>query len=167
MHIRRLVASAERDIALVATRMRETLVEVLGEERGAALYGMEWIRERVLFHLDAAKSTAVVLLAELEDGQIAGHTIVRREQEETGRVVGLFSTSFVARPYRRRGIAAAMLVAGEDWLRTHNLAAAVTYTSANNQPLIGLYRKHGYDVVDARADMVKLEKRLVGTGEPR
>lgn len=40
------------EIELVATRMRQTLVEVLGPEKGTALYTMEWLLERVRWHLD-------------------------------------------------------------------------------------------------------------------
>ena len=45
-------------IALIARRMQSTLVEVLGAERGAQMYTMTWLRQRVREHLgreDAAQ----------------------------------------------------------------------------------------------------------------
>lgn len=163
-HIRPLDASSPAEIDLVASRMRETLVEVLGEERGTNLYTMEWLRDRVRFHLDPERSTAAIFLSE-DAGCITGHTIVRVERENGRKEIGLFSTIFVQRPSRRMGIANGLVLRGEEWMLEHGLAEAVTYTSDSNVKLINLYRKHGYEIVAAKSEMVKLAKPLPGVGE--
>lgn len=61
----------ECEIEIIAERMRATLVEVLGEARGQAMYTMEWLRDRVCFHLDPARSTGAVLVAEEAGGVVA------------------------------------------------------------------------------------------------
>ena len=158
--IRPIDPSSLAEIDLVARRMRETLVEVLGEERGTGLYTMEWLRDRVLFHLDPQKSTAAVFLSENDTGHVTGHTIVRVEREDSGKEIGLFSTMFVERASRRMGIANRLLLRGEEWMLQHGLTEAITYTSDSNVKLINLYRKHGYDIVAAESEMVKLAKTL-------
>lgn len=161
--VRPIGPHAPREIALVAERMRQTLVEVLGEARGTALYTMEWLVDRVRFHLDPARSTGAVFLAESTDGGIAGHTIVRVEAEDDGRRIGLFSTIYVDPAERRSGVAAALLRRGELWMAEHALRHAVTYTAETNARLIALFEKHGYAIVDAREQMVKLERALAGS----
>ena len=46
--IRQINPSSSSEIELVAKRMRDTLMEVAGAERGEAMYSMEWLIERVL-----------------------------------------------------------------------------------------------------------------------
>jgi GNAT superfamily N-acetyltransferase len=157
--VRPMALSSHAEVELVATRMRETLVEVLGQERGVALYTMEWLRERVLFHLDPAKSTATVLLSENQAGHVTGHTIVRIE-EEAGRKIGLFSTIFVEPDARRAGVAASLLMCGEAWMVQQRVAEATTYTSDANVKLINLFQKHGYRVTGAESEMVRLARPL-------
>ena len=41
---------------------------MLGEEAGTSLYSMEWLRQRVLWHLNPANCTGQVFLAEGADG---------------------------------------------------------------------------------------------------
>jgi GNAT superfamily N-acetyltransferase len=157
--VRPLAPSSSDEVELVATRMRETLVEVLGDERGGGLYTMEWLRDRVRFHLDPARSTATVLLAENHDGHITGHTIVRIE-DEAGKKLGLFSTIFVERESRRAGVAASLLLAGEAWMVQQHAADAATYTSHSNFKLINLFRNHGYRLAGAESEMVRLTRPL-------
>jgi GNAT superfamily N-acetyltransferase len=140
--------------------MRETLVEVLGAERGRALYTMDWLRARVLWHLDPAESTAQVFLAEAPDRRITGHTIVRIDADDAGEPIGLFSTTYVEPASRRLAIATRLLLRGEAWMAEHGMAVAVTDTSATNVKLIHLYEKHGYAIVETCADMVRLAKAL-------
>lgn len=167
LRIRPLKPDATDEIDLVAQRMRATLIEVEGEAVGTALYSMAWLRERVLFHLDPQQAVAQVLLAvQEEDGQVLGHTIVRRELGPDGRAFGLFSTSYVAPSARRRGVADALLLAGEQWMRDQGLPAAATWTSAGNGKLIRLYARHGYAQVELHphattgTPMVKLARCL-------
>lgn len=158
--VRPVDPASEAELELVARRMRLTLQEVLGEEAGAALYSMEWLRQRVLWHLDPASCTGQVFLAEAADGAIAGHTIVRIDADDAGAPIGVFSTTYVAPEARRRGVASLLLLTGEAWLIEHGMATAVTVTSAANVRLIRLYQKHGYAVTDRRGDMVKLGRAL-------
>src|SRR5437762_9348922 len=55
--IRPVDPTSESELELAARRMRLTLNEVLGEEAGTALYSMEWLRQRVLWHLNPANCT--------------------------------------------------------------------------------------------------------------
>jgi GNAT superfamily N-acetyltransferase len=153
------------EVELVAARMRQTLVEVLGEQRGVAMYSMDWLVERVLWHLDPGKSTAQVLLSEDAAGHVTGHTIVRLETDDDGKRIGLFSTTFVEPASRKLAIASALLSRGEGWMLSHAMTTAVTYTSETNTRLINLFRKHGYEIVLARSEMVRLE-RLIGGAPP-
>jgi GNAT superfamily N-acetyltransferase len=166
VYIREIAPDCESEIELVARRMRETLVEVEGEEVGGSLYTMDWLRERVRWHLDPLTAVAKVYLAIDADQQVLGHTIVRRETDEAGRPFGLFSTTYVLPSARRRGVARLLLAAGEDWMRQQGLPRAATWTSETNVRLINLYRSHGYsqtarDVHEVTATwMVRLEKTL-------
>lgn len=69
------------EIDLVADGMRLTLVDVLGHAEGGSMYSMDWLRERVLFPLDPAQSTAVVYVAVDPDARIVGHAIARVERK--------------------------------------------------------------------------------------
>jgi GNAT superfamily N-acetyltransferase len=158
--IRPMDPTSETELELVARRMRLTLNEVLGEEVGTALYSMEWLRQRVLWHLNPANCTGQVFLAEDADGTIVGHTIVRIDADDAGTPIGLFSTTYVAPEVRRRAVASRLLRAGEAWLIGHGMTTAVTATSAANVKLIKLYEKHGYVIVGAHADMVRLGRAL-------
>ncbi len=162
--IRPVDTSTDDEVVRVATRMRATLMEVLGAERGEAMYELDWLVDRVRFHLDPARCTGAVFVADA-DGEVVGHTIVRVEDEEAagvdgGTTVGLFSTTYVAPEGRRRGVADLLLGRGEAWMRDHGLDTAVTYTDPDNEPLIALYRERGYDLAPAGEDFVRLSHSL-------
>lgn len=144
MQIREIDANSDDEIALVAQRMRDTLIEVEGQETGVALYTLEWLRDRVRWHLDPANSLAIVLLAVDAGDRIIGHTIVRRETGEDGKNFGLVSTTYVIPGARRSGVAQQLLTAGEQWMRQHAIPLAATWTSSTNTRLIGLYARNGY-----------------------
>lgn len=158
--IRPLDPSSAAEIDLVAGRMRETLVEVLGDARGTALYTMDWLRDRVRWHLDPEKTTARIFLAELAGGHVAGHTIVRVDRDDDGRPIGLFSTTFVEPASRRLAIATSLVRCGEAWLTERGMTVLVTDTSRTNTKLIRLFEKHGYRIVLAVEDMVRLARTL-------
>ena len=160
--IRLLDPASDAEVNLVADRMRETLVEVVGPEQGRAMYSVEWLRQRVRWHLDPQQTTAALWLAELADGQIAGHTIVRVEPVGSEDPIGLFSTIYVVPQLRRRGIATRLLDRGEQWMVARKLAQAATNTAQANHKLIALLRRRGYDVwlTDDEADMVQLRTTL-------
>lgn len=144
MLIRPLDPTCPDEINLVAQRMRLTLIEVEGEAVGRSMYSMDWLRDRVHWHLDPTCCTGAVFLAIMDDAAIAGHTIVRVEHDAQGRRVGLFSTSYVDPAFRRQAVASALLAHGEQWMAAQGLAESSTWTSSTNTPLIGLYARHGY-----------------------
>lgn len=158
--IRAIDPSSPAEVDLVALRMRQTLVEVLGQERGAALYAMDWLRQRVLWHLNPEKSTGQVFLSEDQAGHVTGHTIVRVDLDDAGKEIGLFSTIFVEPESRRTAVAATLLSRGEEWMLQHGLTEAVTYTSDSNVKLINLFGKYGYSIVGSASEMVRLAKPL-------
>lgn len=162
--IRPLDPAAHEEVALVAERMRLTLVEVLGEETGAGMYTHEWLEDRVLEHLDPARLHGQVFVAVEPGGAIAGHTIVRIEKDDGGRAFGVFSTTYVTPDSRRTGVADALLDRGEDWMREQRVTVAQTWTSDTNAPLLALYRKHGYALTlrVPEKKMVVLSKALEG-----
>jgi GNAT superfamily N-acetyltransferase len=166
IRIRRIDPRSEAEVELVASRMRQTLIEVEGEDIGNSLYTMDWLKDRVRWHLDAEKSTGQVFLAGNPEGYITGHTIVRIELDEKGRQYGLFSTTFVEPESRKQAIASCLLEHGEKWMIEHDLPEAATWTSESNTKLIELYAKQGYAIVErhahvvTRTPMVKLAKAL-------
>jgi GNAT superfamily N-acetyltransferase len=98
----------------------------------------------VRWHLDAKACTGEVFVAEAPDAGIVGHTIVRVGHDEAGHGFGLFATTYVLPPWRRHGVATALLARGQAWLRGHELTSVSTWTSSTNQPLIELCARHGY-----------------------
>lgn len=157
----RPVKASERDtIALIAERMRLTLMEVVDEAKGAQMYTLPWLRERVRWHLDPSACVGAVFVAE-RSGDVAGHTIVRVEHDEVGTRFGLFSTTYVELGSRRLGIADELLGRGEAWMRDAGLTYFATQTARTNEPLIRLYEKRGYEVVLElpEHDMIRLGKR--------
>lgn len=163
--LREIDPSSEAEIRLVAERMRETLIEVEGLEVGGALYSMEWLEDRVRWHLDPRCTTAQVLLAIDEDERIVGHCIFRIESPDTDPY-GLISTTYVLPSVRRHGWASRFLEQAQRWFLARGLSMSCTYTSSTNTPLISLYRKYGYQLVDQGKNdltdtlMVKLAVRL-------
>ena len=163
--IRPLDPASGTELDFVGDRMRLTLIEVDGE-RGGTLYTPGWLRERAAFHLDAARCTGAVFVAEGAGGGLLGHTLVRIETDADGRRFGLFATTWVEPHARRSGIADQLLARGEGWMRSHALAEAATWTSAANAKLIRLYAKHGYAQSDSGpeeltgAAMVRLSRVL-------
>ncbi len=164
--VRPIDPRSDAEIEIVATRMRQTLVEVLGEARGNAMYTIDWLRDRVRFHLDPSRSTGEVFLAEDVEGVVMGHTIVRIETEDDWRSIGLFSTTYVHPSHRRAGVASMLLERGEAWFRGRGPHCAVTYTDEANAGLIRLFERHGYRIVEARQQMVKLEKSIASPSAP-
>jgi GNAT superfamily N-acetyltransferase len=159
-HIRSLNPDAVGEVEWVAARMRQTLEEVLGAERGRAMYTMDWLIARVRWHLDPEQATAEVFLAEDQAKELLGHTIVRVERDEAGEAFGLFSTTFVVPAARRSGVATRLLLAGEAWMRAHQLPEAATFTGDHNTKLIQLYQRHGYTLSAVPPEMVRLSKRF-------
>jgi GNAT superfamily N-acetyltransferase len=155
LQIRPIDPTNESEIQLVASRMKLTLMEVLGEVVGAEMYSDEWLVERVKFHLNPELCVGEVLLARVHS-EIIGHTILRVEEES----FGLFSTFYVAPEWRRQGIAKALVLAGEDWFRERRLSEARTYTGEENSNLITLMEEFGYEIFLRKNKMVALSRVL-------
>jgi GNAT superfamily N-acetyltransferase len=158
--IRPLDPTRADEIEWVATRMRATLVEVVDPVEGQTMYTMDWLRQRVLWHLDPAACEGQVFVAEGDDGHISGHTIVRVKADDDGHRFGLFSTFYVTRGARHQGLGSALLERGEAWMRGRGLTEAATFTAVTNTPLIALCEGHGYALAPAPAEMVRLSKAL-------
>ena len=158
--IRDLDPQSDFEVELVASRMGETLVEVLGESRGKTMYSGDWLRQRVLWHLDPKSTIGKVFLCEQTAGTISGHAIVRIETDEGGNTFGYFSTIYVAPEARGNGIASAFIIWVERWLSDEGLGRVAYNTAASNHRLIALFSQHGYEVSLARDDMVQLSKKL-------
>ncbi|MFX1679470.1 GNAT family N-acetyltransferase [Mitsuaria sp. CC2] len=149
MLLRPLSLTDTAAIDLVAERMRATLIEVEGEEAGGTMYSMDWLRDRVRWHLDGR--AAEVVVAEDEAGVIVGHTIYRVECESDSHSAslnaapfGLISTTYVVPEARRLGVAQRLLAHAEAWFLERHVPFACTWTSETNTPLIGLYDRNGY-----------------------
>lgn len=159
-HIREINAQSSEEIELVAQRMRQTLVEVVGQQRGESLYSMEWLRERVRWHLDGQKTTAKIFLAEFLPSSIVGHAIARLEKSETGEIYGYFSTLFVAPEHRQQGVATALMNQVESWFLHHKMPKIIYNTATTNERLLRLFRNQGYAVTHEESEMVQLTKDL-------
>jgi GNAT superfamily N-acetyltransferase len=135
MRLRPLNADSAEEITLIANRMRDTLIEVEGEARGAAMYTQKWLENRLRWHLDAEQVCAQVIVACDADGLICGHTIYRIEQQAEERF-GLISTTYVLPAHRQTGIASRLLQCAHDWFLSQGICNSNTWTSSTNTRLI-------------------------------
>jgi len=159
--IRAIDPQSRAEVELVASRMRQTLVEVLGEEVGGNMCTMDWLIQRVLWHLDPNQCVGQVFLSEDSEGHITGHTIVRLELDQGGNEIGLFSTFFVEPGSRNQAVATSFVVHGEKWMVDHGMITAVTYTAETNDRLKNLLIRLGYQAVAASNQMITLSKSLI------
>lgn len=157
MNIRPINPADENEIKLVAERMRATLVEVLGEKKGGEMYTMEWLIDRVKFHLDRESCDGEVFVAEYNE-EIVGHTIVRYELDHRERPFGLFSTIYVIPQARKTQVAMALIAEGEKWFAARDLTCFRTHTDEHNGPLIRLFQRAGYTAKAVRDSFAILEK---------
>ncbi len=164
--IRQIDPNVKAEIDLVAERMRLTLVEVEGEANAALLHNLAWLRERLLWHVHGQADLGRVLVATSANGEVIGHTLLRREFTEDKQGYGLFATTYVTPASRRYGVASQLLNAGEQWFLQHALTSAATWTSSTNSKLISLYKGFGYAIIESGNNevtntlMVKLARTL-------
>jgi GNAT superfamily N-acetyltransferase len=158
--IREIDPESADEISLVASRMRQTLVEVLGEEKGVALYSMDWLIERVRWHLDPRKTRAKVFLAGDRFGQIVAHAIARVEYDDQAKAFGYFSTIFVEPKSRSQGIAGRLLEKVESWFKAMEMPKIVYNTAGNHSKLIRLLERRGYRITHRESEMVQLTQQL-------
>jgi len=159
----RLIAPSEAEISLIAERMLQTLVEVLGKEEGGAMYTMEDVIQRVRWHLDPDAVCAQIFVAENGDQENVGHTIVRIDTDDDDQAIGLFATTYVLPKARRSGLAIRLLERGEEWMRAQGMSVAATYTDEHNTKLHNLYLGQGYQMSPMPKSFVKLSKPLSKT----
>lgn len=162
--IRPLDGADAAEVARVADRMRATLVEVLGAERGAAMYTAEWLRDRVRAHLDPRQLDGAGFVAAADDGgDIVGHLLARPELDD-GRPIGLIATVWVEPAWRGRGIATALFDAGEAWLRGRGLAVHAYDTAGDHAAMQALLERRGYRVSfrDPGLGMVRFARPAAG-----
>jgi GNAT superfamily N-acetyltransferase len=159
-HVREIEPGSSAEIELVAIRMRQTLIEVLGEAVGGSMYTMNWLMQRVKWHLDPAACTGQVFLAMDGEDQILGHTIVRLDVDFDDRQIGLFSTTYVEPKFRGKGIAKTLIARGESWMVERGMNKAVTYTDPSNTPLLNLFKSLGYRVDEIKNGFAVVVKDL-------
>ncbi|OYZ13502.1 MAG: hypothetical protein B7Y39_17470 [Bdellovibrio sp. 28-41-41] len=157
--IREIDPNSIEEISLVANRMRQTLVEVLGEEKGTALYSMEWLLERVRWHLDSEQTSAKIFLIE-EYSKIVGHAIARIEKDGCTSAYGYFSTIFVEPKSRNKGVANSLVLHVETWLKQMKIPKIVYNTAENHLKLIRLFERNGFKITAKDKEMVQLTKLL-------
>jgi len=138
--------AGEDEIAFAASRMRSTLVEVLGVERGVSMYSLNWLRERARFHMGPERIAKVLV----EHGMIVGHALARVDSPDDTQF-GLFSTIYVAPDYRGRGAATKLIEHVEDWFAGLGIEHVVYNTGAHHELVIGMFERRGY-FITARAD---------------
>jgi len=146
-------------VRLLAERMRETLVEVLGPERGGSLYTLAWLENRVLEHLEPILGPSRVLLAREPEATVVGHSLLRTDDWQ-GERVGLVSTTYVLGSFRRQGVGRRLLRAAEAWFADNHLPVSSTVTEPANQKLINLYLGEGYHLETVNQNFVRLSRRL-------
>ena len=156
----RTINPIDSEIELIASRMRQTLIEVLGEEKGKEMYSMPEVIERVRWHLDPEKVCAHVFVAEDDAGKNVGHTIVRVDDDGEGNPIGLFATTYIIPEVRRKGLAVRLIEEGERWMKGQDMAYAATYTDEDNEKLQQLYLQQGYVISPMPKGFVKLSKSL-------
>jgi GNAT superfamily N-acetyltransferase len=158
-NIRDININSEEEILLVASRMQSTLVEVLGEVKGKSLYSMDWLTERVQWHIDLIPK-AKILLLENETGNILGHAIVRDEQVESGNRFAYFSTIYVVPASRGKGLAKDLMNAVEKWCEDQEINIVRYNTAIDHPVIIKLFKNNGYQVTHEENEMVQLTKEL-------
>lgn len=158
--VRHLEDATDREIEWVATRMRQTLMEVLGREHAESLYSLEWLRARVRWHLDLSPQQSRVFVAENALNDIVGHAIARIEVDDHGNQFGYFSTIWVESSTRRLGVASSLVAAVMEWCTEIRMPRVVYNTAADNAPLLKLLEHHGFRITLRDNDMVQLTQVL-------
>ncbi len=161
VNIRPIDPTSEMEVTKVARCMQLTLVEVLGEAQGLSMYPVDWLEQRVRWHLNTDEVTGQVFVAQTSTDEIIGHTIVRIDSDDEGNSIGLFSTTYIDPEWRNRGVASQLIGQGEGWMEQHQMTRFVTYTDKNNTKLQRLFSRHGYDLSPMDRDFVMLSKQIL------
>lgn len=161
MNIRPLNRDSKEEINLVADRMRKTLEDVMGEEKGANFYSQDWLLERVEWHISLQDKAEIFLVTD-DDKKILAQAIVRIEidPEIYEKEFGYFSTIYVVPEERRKGIARDLINTVHNWCVEKNLDVTTYSTAKNHGGLISLFKQFGYEIVVETDDMVRLKVSL-------
>ncbi len=157
MKIREIDPQSDDEVLIVAQRMRQTLVEVLGSDKGESMYSMDWLINRVRWHLDPKNTHGKVFLIENQEGTILGHGIARIDH---GTNFCYFSTIFVEPSSRRKGLATQLINHVEDWFLRLKVVKIIYNTAKNHSAIISLFKSHGYFITKTDTEMIELSKFL-------
>jgi ribosomal protein S18 acetylase RimI-like enzyme len=156
--IREIDSNSSAEILLVAQRMRETLLEVLGAEKGKSLYTQDWLVDRVRWHLNPDCSVSKIFLYVTNDNEIIGHAIARIEKDQEQVSFGYFSTIYIEPSFRHKGLAKELMDKVENWFDELNLKKFVYNTAENHSRLIKAFIARGYQITHNENEMVQLTK---------
>jgi len=159
--VRPLNIKSESEKDLIAKRMRLTLIDVMGEEKGSDFYPSSFFKERLEWHLNLEDKCGV-LVCESEAKDILSHVIVRVEKDSDihYRPFGFFSTIYVVPKWRRKGIARLMINEVHKWCLERNLSKVTYSTAINNDGLLSLLKELKYVEFKRAYEMVSLVKSL-------
>lgn len=148
----------------IAENMRKTLIEVLGSDKGKSMYSLEWLVQRAQQHVDGTLE-GFILGFEINN-KIRAHIMGRIECNDKGSY-GLVSTIYVDPCLRRSQMGSKLLSQAEKRLMENDSVRFIrTYTDQNNEPLIGLMLRNGYqkESVSTEKEMICLSKDTEAMG---
>jgi GNAT superfamily N-acetyltransferase len=157
MIIREINLNSEVEIDLVAKRMQQTLIEVLGYERGESMYSIDWLRNRVKWHLDQSNTDGRVFLLVNHEQEIIGHAIAR---VDFGSSFGYFSTIFIEPKSRKSGLAKMLINHVETWFKEKKMPQVIYNTGTHHIAIINLFESIGYKISLEESEMVQLSKKF-------
>ena len=158
--IRVINPNSSDEILLVANRMRETLIDVLGDDKGKNFYTQDWLVNRVKWHLDPKNCISKILLSVINNDQIIGHAIARLEIDQEKLNFGYFSTIYVEPDSRHKGYAKELMDNVEEWFLELGLRKFVYNTAENHHRLIKAFTARGYQITHRENEMVQLTKLI-------
>jgi ribosomal protein S18 acetylase RimI-like enzyme len=156
-NVRPLKSDSNEEIQLVASRMKFTLIDVMGAEKGSNFYSDDWLLDRVRWHLDLGINAKILLCVD-DIGNIVGQAIIRKDLENDCNFA-YFSTIYVEPSWRRKGAAKLLIEEVIEWCRSHNFLKITYSTAADNQNLIELLQKYDFMIELEFEGMVKLVRR--------
>jgi ribosomal-protein-alanine N-acetyltransferase len=107
--------------------------------------GISYSRRELAFYIDRQRGFTLVAQ---QRAKIVGFIVVHRNRRNQGHVI----TVDVLPETRRSGLGSRLLAAAEERLRTLGCGAVFLETAVDNAAAIGLYKRHGYTVVDRIPD---------------
>ncbi len=161
MRIRSINSVSEAEILTVAERMKLTLIDVMGLEKGSSYYSNEWLINRVRWHIGQGENASIIL-CEDEKRNIIGQAIVRIENDKEiqDKDFGYFSTIYVVPQWRRKGVARKLIESVHNWCESKGLDKVTYSTAEGHKGLISLFEQFGYRVIIRSNQMVRLSTDL-------